>query len=249
VFGFEFMDLAWLPDSLKETLREVLDCALSKPFRSYYDIVVEQISDRVSGDPGITAIAELGAGTGPLTARLAADPKRPPRLKLILCDLYPHLQAFQDLQAHYPDTVRPVWEPVDFSRTVNFPAGTYVVVSAAFHHVPPNARRSALGVLSAFQGMIVEPIHKKFVPICLAWIIIFPALATPFLLLGRRSGTVRRFFWCYIVPLAPLMIVWDAVISCLRCWARSEWAEAIASDTRLQRFSFDETNEYAKVEF
>jgi hypothetical protein len=247
MFSFEFMDLAWLPGSLKQTLREILDCALSRPFRTYYDKVVEQISDRVSKDPSIRAVAELGAGTAPLTRRLAKDPGRAD-LQLIVCDLYPHAQAFRELQARYPGTVRPVWEPVDFSKTVQFPDGTYVVLSAAFHHVPPALRGAVLGVLAACSGMIIEPVHKKPVPICLAWIIVVPALATPFLLL-RQAGSARRFFWCYVVPAAPLMIVWDALISCFRCWSKDEWLRAIAADARLKRFSFSETADYAKVEF
>lgn len=247
MFAFEFMDLARLPDSLKRTLREILDCALSKPFRTYYDTVVEQISDRVSKDPSIRAVAELGAGTAPLTHRLAKQ-LQPASLKLIVCDLYPHQEAFRDLQARYPDTVEPVWEPVDFSKPIPFPAGTYVVVSAAFHHVPPRLRRSVLKVLSAFPGMIVEPVHKKAITICLAWTILFPAFATP-ILLRRKPGNGRRVFWCYIVPVAPLMIVWDGVISCFRCWRKNEWLNVIASETHLRRFSFNETTELVKVEF
>jgi hypothetical protein len=248
MFAFEFMDLSWLPDSLKRTLREILDCALSRPFRTYYDTVVEQISDRIRNDPRITAVAELGAGTAPITHRLANLLGRPSSLKLIVCDLYPHPEAFRELQAQYPDTVLPVWEPVDFSKPIVFPEGTYVVVSAAFHHVPPTLRRSVLEVLSAFPGMIVEPIKKKALTICLAWVIVFPALATPFLL-RRRPGNGRRFFWCYIVPVAPFMIIWDGMISCFRCWRKDEWLAVIASETRLRRFSFNETAELSRVEF
>ena len=33
---FEWMDLAWLPASLRSTLREILECGNAQPFRPYY---------------------------------------------------------------------------------------------------------------------------------------------------------------------------------------------------------------------
>ena len=72
--SFEFMDLDWVPQSIRLTMREVLECAMSAPFRDYYDWVVGEVV-KVVAERGCDTIVELGAGTAPLTRRLAVHPE------------------------------------------------------------------------------------------------------------------------------------------------------------------------------
>jgi hypothetical protein len=60
--------------------------------------------------------------------------------------------------------------------------------------------RSALGLL----GVLLSPL--------LVW------LVTPFL----RPVTLPRLLFTYVVPLIPLLVTWDGVVSVLRCYRREE---------------------------
>jgi hypothetical protein len=49
-------------------------------------------------------------------------------------------------------------------------------------------------------------------------------LFTPFIRPFRWS----RLFWTYVIPLVPLMVWWDATVSCLRTYTPDELREMVA---------------------
>ena len=59
----------------------------------------------------------------------------------------------------------------------------------------------------------------------LGWL---PGLLTPLYFLGTSVGRWRRFLWCWLIPVAPFMVAFDGVISCLRCWTEEEWRNELA---------------------
>ena len=67
------MDQPWLPESLAATLREILSCGNSSPFRSYYRWVADEVKRQVR-ERHCTTVVELGAGTAPISRLLAEDP-------------------------------------------------------------------------------------------------------------------------------------------------------------------------------
>src|SRR6516162_10183961 len=93
---FEFMDLDWLPAGLRDTLREILECACSRPFRPYYCWVASEVQ-RAARESGCTTVVELGAGPAPITKLMARDP-RSEGLRLVVCDLNPDRAAYSDLE-------------------------------------------------------------------------------------------------------------------------------------------------------
>lgn len=222
---FEFMDLPWLPTSLRSTLRESLDCALSAPFRSYYDWVVDEIVQQVRTSQ-IKCVVEVGAGTAPISRRLAEVlGERGP--KLVPCDLHPDILAFEQLEQEFPGIVAPIYEPVDMTQTHDWGEDVLIVLSASFHHVTPLERKKLVKSLtnSSFQVSVFEPLRRHLVCQLFAWMSLIPALATPIRRLGDE-GTWRRVVWCWLLPIAPIMLAWDGWVSCLRMWSENQWREA-----------------------
>lgn len=219
---FEFMDVAWLPSGLRATMRDILECGNSKPFRPYYDWVADEVL-RVTADGRYQRIVELGAGTAPITRHLARDP-RSDGLSLIVCDGNPDEPAYRELQSRYPDKVDPRYEPVDFSQPHSWGPGTLLVLSGTFHHIPARQRPQVLETLdqSADRVMIFEPLRKTLSSILFVFLSLFPALLVPLWYLGR-PGRLRRVLWCWLVPMVPLMFWWDGIASCLRMWTREQW--------------------------
>jgi hypothetical protein len=52
-------------------------------------------------------------------------------------------------------------------------------------------------------------------------------LRLPLALLDR-PGRMRRFFWCWVFPVLPLIFCWDAIVSTLRQWDKAQWQQAYA---------------------
>jgi hypothetical protein len=219
---FEFMDQEWLPSSLRGTMREILECGNNKPFRPYYAWVADELL-RAAKAEGHTTLVELGAGPAPITRLLAQDP-RSDGLRLVPCDLFPDRAAYEALAASHPGKVVPRYEPVDFSRPQQWEPHTLLYLSGAFHHIPPEGRGAVLKSLSesADRVMLFEPLRKTAVSMAFVFGSAVPALILPVWRLGR-PGRLRRFLWCWLVPVAPVAFWWDGLVSCLRMWTEAEW--------------------------
>lgn len=225
---FEFMDQPWLPDSLRDTMREILECGNTKPFRPYYQWVADETLE-CAHERGIKSIVELGAAAGPITRHMASD-SRSNGLRLIVSDSNPDRVAYKVLEQRYPGKVQPCYEPVDFSKSIDWGPRTLLVLSGAFHHIPAEARYDVLGSMAASADciLVVEPLRKTLVSTGFMFGSAVPALLLPLWFLPR-PGKLRRFFWCWMMPLAPLLFWWDGFVTCLRMWNRQEWQTAFQS--------------------
>ncbi len=228
---FEFMDGERIPQSLRHTLRDILECGNSKPFRKYYHWITNNII-RECSEKGFSKVVELGAGTAPVTRHLAATlynkkdgGESGGELTLIPTDLNPDKKIYSHLAGQYRNLVQPVMEPVDFSKPGNYDKNTLIVLSATFHHIAPEIRKDVLKVLSESAGevLIFEPLRNNGVSILFVLFSILSSLLTPLFFINR-PGRVRRFLWSWLM-IAPLTFMWDGIISALRCWKEDEWVE------------------------
>lgn len=199
------MDLGWLPSSLRITMRELLEAGCSMPLLSYYQWASDQITDLVQ-QKGVKHVIELGAGTAPIAKRLIerSDLKN---VSVHVADLYPDTNAYNLLEKNSHGRVIAHKTPVDFSKTQNWPEHSLVVLSASFHHIPFQARRSTLEALtsSAQNVMILEPLKRQLSSAFLTLLSLPTSFALPLLML-RKEGTLRRIFWCWIIPVAGILL-------------------------------------------
>jgi hypothetical protein len=224
---FEFMDLGWLPPSLRTTLREILDGGNSRPFRSYYDWVADSVLT-VASEIGSQTIVELGAGTAPVTRHMAGD-SRSDSCRLVICDVNPDHTEYARLVKCFPGNVHVIDESVDFTVPRRWPDGTLLVLSATLHHIPSDDRMRVIASLteSAETVMVFEPLRKTLLSLIFVFLSIVPAIVLPLWYI-RRTGTFSRAFWCWLVPVAPVMFWWDGIVSCLRQWSNAEWRHAFS---------------------
>lgn len=219
---FEFMDQSWVPRSLRATLREILECGNSVPFRSYYQWVANEVTEFAT-ENRIENIVELGAGTAPITKLLAKEP-RLNGVRLTVCDQNPDVDAYRILKKKHPGNVHAVYEPIDFSRPRAWPPKTLLVLSATLHHIPFRNRSEVLSALTQGrnQVMVFEPLRKTALSFAFVLFSIVPALLLPIWSI-KKPGRLRRLCWCWLVPAAPLAFWWDGLVSCLRQWKQDEW--------------------------
>lgn len=222
-FLFEFMDQAWLPASLHATLRDVLGFHLRVTLGYYYRWAADRAYE-VAQRSGIDSVAEVGAGAAGFSERLATLVVREQApIRVEVSDLRPDAGRYQQLARDFPGVLRAHLESVDLLEWTVPPGRVLVVMSAAFHHVPFALRPGFLQVLARHRVLIFESVTRN-VPSMLGCAIGFlPALLTPVYFVRQSSGRWRRFLWCWLIPVAPVMVAWDGVVSCLRCWTEDEW--------------------------
>jgi hypothetical protein len=249
LFLFEFLDLPWIPASLRATVHDVLELCLGMPPREYYNWVANEVLS-LAEQYRAESIVELGAGTAPITKALATaigSQKELDGVSLRFSDLYPNIETYQALEQKFPGLVRGDRRSVDISRPVDYPPGSLLVLSAAFHHIPPPARMQVLKNLSGHRVAIFEPLRRNVASTCLSLMGFFPALTTPLRFWNHSPGNARRIFWCWLFPLAAFIIVWDGVVSCQRCWTGREWKQNLATLIPEERIVFVKSELFSQM--
>jgi hypothetical protein len=140
-------------------------------------------------------------------------------VEIALTDKFPSAEGERRARSHSP-TLTYVREPVDATSVP--PALTGVrTMFTAFHHFPPDAARAVLRDAARDR----QPIAIFEVTQRSMWMVLLVALSpllvlavTPFL----RPFTWWRLLLTYVVPVLPLFIMFDGVVSCLRTYSPDE---------------------------
>jgi len=212
---FEFADLTWLPQSLRTTLREAKRVALGAPFRSYHEWSVVQVVEilRLGRYP---VVFEIGADDALISHALAGHFDT----IFVPSDPLPPEQIYQGLAKMHPGVVIPEFQPCPLHAKTYFPQRSLVILRSSFHHLSTTRRDEMLDHILAHDCdvLILEPLQRSLRSFAAGLLSFIPALASPVFLraLGGRGAVARRVTWTYLIPVVPLMMMWDAAVSSLR---------------------------------
>lgn len=212
---FEFEDQPWLPAALRDLQTDFLR-QMSTTLRLYAPVV--PLIDRVLAQLPSRRIVDLCSGAaGPWEHLLATGWP----VHVTLTDRYPNQAAMARLKSRFPERLDFSPAPVDARRVPAGLAGMRVLFNG-FHHFRPAeaqgilrdavAQRAAIGIFE-----IAERTSRTLCAVLFGVPLLVFAL-TPCI----RPFTWPRLFWSYCVPLAPLGIVWDGLVSLLRAYSRTE---------------------------
>lgn len=227
---FEWHDLDWMPTLLKDCHRELLyflyeNTDLAKRLAPCFEDVLQasgarRILDFCSGSGGIMPLVRQHFARSGGTANIAP---------LTLTDLYPNVTAYKRIIAERgPGTggIDFVASPVD-ATDCDLGAGgdSLRTIVSAFHHMPSSLAVRILqnAVATGSPIAVVEGTQR-----CLWDLLTIPVfvpaiqlLVTPLIKPFRPS----RLLFTYILPVLPLMCIWDCAISVLRTYRPNELRE------------------------
>ena len=181
-----------------------------------------------------TRVIEIGSGSGDglaLVARGAANETSPP-LECLATDRFPQPELWKEKLSGVPG-VR--WSDAavgfdDFDRVLGASAlkGSVVLLVNAFHHLPPEQARGfvARAAAAGAHVVVVEPLSRSVVGILMGLGAGLIAPLVPLLtLLGGRPGPswLRAALFHWLVPLVPVILSHDGVVSALRQRTTEEW--------------------------
>jgi hypothetical protein len=137
-----------------------------------------------------------------------------------LSDHSPNIEAFERARRLSQQTITYRADPVDAMRV---PAGLagFRTMFTAFHHLRPEQARAVLAdAVEKGEGIGVFECAKRS-----PWMLLFAIptpirvlLVTPFIRPFRWS----RLLWTYLIPVVPLVLTFDTVVSCLRVYSVEE---------------------------
>ena len=210
---FEFLDQPWLPGWLRrgevDYLRVVLDRL--RP----YDGVAPQLAELLR-TTGTDQIVDLCSGTGgPSRTLLPALRAVHGQAEVVLTDLHPTPEQDLPPGVRYRDT------PVDATRIPEELTGVRTLFEG-LHHFPPERARALLADAAA-RGVAFAAFEltQRTLPYLLVQSLLIVPLVWGFTPLIRPLRGWRLAL-TYLVPILPLIILWDGVVSSLRTYAPAD---------------------------
>ncbi|MGC4044934.1 MAG: hypothetical protein QM758_14170 [Armatimonas sp.] len=210
---FEWEDFPWCPASIRDGCTDYLRFMLN--LGDSYAPVVPKLTEALK-QSNATAIVDLCAGGGgPWPRLLPALRTAGMESSVTLTDRYPNpasAAALPDV-TYYPESVDALAVPATLPG--------FRTLFSSFHHFTPAAGKALIqSAVEAGQPIgIFEATQRS--PLCLLMMLPTPIvaiLATPFI----RPFRLSRLLLTYVLPLIPLMILWDGVVSCFRTYTPEE---------------------------
>jgi hypothetical protein len=220
---WEFEDQPWLPAAVRDAMTDYLGFVATAAPRML-DPIVDRLAP-VLARTGATRLIDRGSGSGgpaQVIARALAARGQP--VQVTLTDLYPNRARFERARAAGQGRIDYVADPVD-ATSVRMPG--FRMMNNAFHHLRADLARNVLAdAVGRREGIaIVEMVGRS--PAALLGMLLVPLvvlLVTP----AIKPRTLARFVFTYLVPLVPLLALWDGVVSCLRVYSPRELRALLA---------------------
>jgi hypothetical protein len=225
IHALELHEQTWCPAAIRDAATDYLQfvTTISNP----YAPIVERLRKALAA-AGTREVLDLcSGGGGPwfgLQPVLSEELGAPVRVKL--SDFHPNEGAFARAKLESDSNIDFVPESVSVLDVPKELAG-FRTMFAALHHFRPDAARAIIAdAVAERRGIAVfEPLGRS-VPALLS--VVFAPLAvlvlTPFIRPFRWS----RLLLTYLVPIVPLVVLFDGVVSCLRTYTPDELRDLVA---------------------
>ncbi|MBU2951336.1 hypothetical protein KO493_11570 [Tamlana agarivorans] len=221
---FEFEDQKWFPNFLRNYGTDFLQF-LSNKVKMYQPVV--PIIEKGLRQSKTNRIIDLGSGGGGGLLWLNTELKKnSPDLKIVLTDFYPNISAFTYTQKQ-ADNFLFEEKPVD-ARNVPVNLKGLRTQFLSFHHFKPKEAKQILqNAIDAASGIAIFEAQERSIPSILA--MIFSPLTVLFVTPFIRPFKWGRIIFTYLIPIVPLFVLWDGVVSSLRTYSIKEMEALVAS--------------------
>jgi hypothetical protein len=230
---FEFEDFAWFPARLRDYETDGLQFFINT--FGFYDTIAPILEGLIQRSTAAEVVDLCSGGSGPwitLKPSLEARLERP--LKVTLTDKFPNLKALG--RARELAGVEYEEQSVEATKVPEALTGVRTLFSS-FHHFPPDMaaailrdaweRRVPIGVFEITARTPLDLLRYLLAPLAiLFW--------TPFI----RPLRLGRFVFTYLIPLVPLIGLWDGFASCMRTYSPQE-LEALVADLQAEGYEWE----------
>lgn len=219
----ELEDLPWIPAPIRNALTGYLQAMLDAA--DPYGAIVPVLADAVRRSDAARIVDLCSGGGGPWKRLRAALVREGVTVPILLTDRYPNLGAAHaatgdaDSEAGVPP-ITMHHGSVD-ATCVPGTLGGFRTMFTAFHHFAPDAARTVLRDAVARGEPIAVFEATKRNALCIAVTLLSP-IATLVMMPRVKPFRWTNLLFTYLVPVVPLMVLWDGIVSCLRTYEVDE---------------------------
>ncbi|WP_282161208.1 hypothetical protein [Ulvibacterium marinum] len=214
---FEFEDQKWFPAFLRNYGTDFLQF-LSNATKMYKPII--PVIKKGLQKSGSNQIIDFGSGGGGGLVWLNSELKKDvPDLRILLTDFYPNIPAFR-LTKEKADNFDYVKTPVDARDVPEDLIGLRTQFLSLHHFKPNDAKRILQNAINTNSPIAIFEGQERSLPSILAMLFspISVLLTTPLI----RPFKFGRIIFTYLIPIVPLFVLWDGVVSSLRTYSVKE---------------------------
>ena len=234
---FEFEDQPWFPRLIRAYMQDHLTFMgnLSAPAYQGFVEKLKTAMERL----GQQELLDLCSGSGG-PARMIVQLLRSQGLEANarLSDLFPNVAAYRFLEKETGGVLRGVEYPVDATNVPEELKGFRLLANGFHHFPPPQAARVLADAVTKQQGIaVIEMVNRSFLAFLSVGIgLVLALLSAPFIKPFRLS----RLSFTYLIPLIPLCLLWDGIVSCLRVYSPVEMRDLVLQlDTKEYEWDID----------
>ncbi|MDC0709455.1 hypothetical protein POL68_13370 [Stigmatella sp. ncwal1] len=213
---FELIDQDWCPTTVRNHSTDYLATVSQK--MGLFDAVAPLLQRGLEAGATDTLL-DLGSGGGGPLPRLREllEREKGLRTRVLQSDLFPNTGARERALA---SGVEYLAQPVNATRVPSELGGMRTLFNALHHFRPQQAlqvladaqrQRAPIGIFEVVERSPRGVLSSLLIPVLVL-------LFTPLL----RPLTLSRLFWTYGVPVLPLAIFWDGLVSALRAYRPEE---------------------------
>lgn len=231
---FEFEDLRWFPPFLRNYETDFLRFLSSKT--GMFNPAIPVIN-RGLKSTSTDVIIELGSGGGgPILSLLPKLLEKHPRLQVYLTDLYPNISAFEMLKER-SKSIHYIKSPIDIRKIPGNLSGLRTLFLIFHHFKPEEAREILREAVRGHKPIAIFEGQERSFPSIIAMLFspLTVLVTTPFI----GPFKVGRIIFTYFIPLVPLIIMWDGVVSSLRTYSIKEMQEMISMVDSANEFKWE----------
>jgi hypothetical protein len=219
----ELHEQRWFPSTLRNEITDALQCG-SEILKAY--VSISTLLQRALVAAGSRSIIDICSGSGGPWLDLSQTLRGgTPAYSILLTDKFPNLVAFENMKTASANGIDFHRSSVDAIK-VPLELDGFRTMFSSFHHFPPAQARAILqNAVDAKQGIGIFEVTSRTVS---AIGMMFLWFLTPFLF----TPSIRPFRWSrllytYVLPIIPLVLLFDGVVSCLRTYQTRELDELI----------------------
>jgi hypothetical protein len=245
----ELHEQSWFPSSIRDEITDSLQFGLNllnayAPIAPLLRGALYSVRSRTNrGHSNIDqAVIDLCSGGGGPWPDLSRELQQQtlsaaaPAIQVRLTDIYPNLDAFQRVGARSKNHITYYSGSVDAMAVPGELKGFRTMFTSFHHFSPAEARAILQNAVDAGEGIGIFEITRRApstIFLVVAWVLMLFVCA-PWIRPFRWS----RLLWTYLVPIIPLVLLFDGVVSCLRTYRPGELRTMVgkleASDYRWE---------------
>ena len=231
----ELEDQPWLPKCLRNQVTDALHF-LIVDMKAYTPIIPELLW-LIQQAPDKKIIDLCSGGSGPWLDLLAqiSNPEQSIE-KIVLTDLYPNHAALTLMASQHP-LLNYAPEPVNALAIDPELIGVRTLFSS-FHHFD---KRQAKAILQDAVNKRMAIGLFEFTGRRKNHLLLLPALTLVLFTkqLWKRPLSWSRLLWSYLIPIVPLIFLWDSFVSMLHSYSQAELQELIEMVEDQETFTWE----------